>query len=61
MKTDQIEIIESKAQKLIQEFGKLNLIKIKEISETKPEFKKILKKLRSKTEIMMKLPKKLKQ
>jgi hypothetical protein len=48
MRTYQIELLEPKAQKLIEELVNLKLIKVCEVATPKQEFKELLAKLREK-------------
>lgn len=48
MKTYQIEILEPKAKKLLEELAKLKLIRVLEIPDPKGEFKQLLSKMRGK-------------
>ena len=48
METLQIEILNPKAKKLLKDLADMNLINIGKIKDTKPEFKALLTKLRSK-------------
>jgi hypothetical protein len=48
MKTYQVQILEPKATKLLQDLANLKLIKIKEIKDTEEQFFELVEKLRSK-------------
>lgn len=50
MEIYQIEIIEPKAKKLLDELVNLNLIKMKSLDKTKQDFIDILKEIRAKSE-----------
>ncbi len=50
MDSIRIEILNPKARKLLKNLAELKLIKISDLSERKNEFKKLLEKLRSKTD-----------
>lgn len=47
MKTYQIELLEPKAKRLLEELAALKLIKIHEVSDPKQQFKDLLSKFRS--------------
>lgn len=48
MKTYQIELLEPKAQKLLEELVKLKLIKVREVPSPRQEFLELVSKIREK-------------
>lgn len=48
MRTYQIELLEPKAKKLLEELENLKLIRVQELVEPNPAFKHLLDKIRSK-------------
>jgi len=49
MKTYQIQVLEPRARKLLEELANLKLIKIEEMDEPKEQFRKLVGKIRSKS------------
>jgi len=50
MKTYQIQVLEPKARKLLEELANLKLIKIEEMDEPKEQFRKLVARIRTKAD-----------